>query len=162
MTDLRPLGTPDLLVSAVGLGCNNFGRPGFVTESLPATKSVLDAALEHGVTFLDTAALYGSPAGTSESLMGEALRGRRDRVVLATKFGHRGGGPHRVDVLLVHPDADARLVAEDDAAVGDLLIDPQADRRVEVLDLEGEVVGDRGGGVRHRIRVVGHRAHRRA
>lgn len=97
MTDLRPLGTPDLLVSAVGLGCNNFGRPGFVTESLPATKSVLDAALEHGVTFLDTAALYGSPAGTSESLMGEALRGRRDRVVLATKFGHRGGGPEGTD-----------------------------------------------------------------
>lgn len=93
MTDLRPLGSPDLLVSAVGLGCNNFGRPGFVTETLPATKAVLDAAIDHGVTFLDTAAMYGSPAGTSESLMGEALRGRRDEVVLATKFGHRGGGP---------------------------------------------------------------------
>lgn len=78
MTDLRPLGSPDLLVSAVGLGCNNFGRPGFVTETLPATKAVLDAAIDHGVTFLDTAAMYGSPAGTSESLMGEALRGRRD------------------------------------------------------------------------------------
>ena len=93
MTDLRPLGSRDLLVSAVGLGCNNFGRPGFVTEALPATKAVLDAAIDHGVTFLDTAAMYGSPAGTSESLMGEALRGRRDEVVLATKFGHRGGGP---------------------------------------------------------------------
>lgn len=93
MTDLRPLGTPDLLVSAVGLGCNNFGRPGAPTQDVGGTRSVLDAAIDHGVTFLDTAALYGDPSGTSESLMGEALRGRRDRVVLATKFGHRAGGP---------------------------------------------------------------------
>ena len=93
MTDLRPLGTSDLLVSGVGLGCNNFGRPGAPTQDVAGTKSVLDAAIEHGVTFLDTAALYGSPAGTSESLMGEALRGRRDEVVLATKFGNMDGAP---------------------------------------------------------------------
>lgn len=93
MTDLRPLGTSDLLVSAVGLGCNNFGRPGSATETLEGTRAVLDAAIEHGVTFLDTAALYGSPAGASESLMGEALRGRRDEVVLATKFGNVDGAP---------------------------------------------------------------------
>ncbi len=81
------------MVSAVGLGCNNFGRPGTPTVTVEATKSVLDAAIEHGVTFLDTAALYGTPHGLSETFMGEALEGRRDQVVLATKFGHEAGGP---------------------------------------------------------------------
>jgi aryl-alcohol dehydrogenase-like predicted oxidoreductase len=51
---------------------------------------VLDAAIDAGVTFLDTADMYGRDAGLSESLMGEALRGRRDQVTLATKFGHSG------------------------------------------------------------------------
>jgi len=75
-------------VSAVGLGCNNFGRTGSATETLDGTRAVLDAAIDAGVTFLDTADVYGAPAGTSETLMGEALQGRRDEVVLATKFGH--------------------------------------------------------------------------
>ncbi|HUK94287.1 MAG TPA: aldo/keto reductase [Gaiellaceae bacterium] len=73
-----------LEVSVVGLGCNNFGRR--VDEA--GTRAVVDAALEVGVTFLDTAESYGD--GRSEAFLGEALRGRRDRVVLATKFG--GGG----------------------------------------------------------------------
>lgn len=84
----RTLGRSGLLVSAVGLGCNNFGRAGTPTESLEGTMAVLDAALDAGVTFLDTADMYGKEPGLSETLMGEALRGRRDRVVLATKFGH--------------------------------------------------------------------------
>lgn len=76
----RPIGT--LNASVVGLGCNNFGR----RLDLAGTKSVLDAAIDAGVTFLDTADLYG---GTdSERFMGEALRGRRDAVLIATKFGH--------------------------------------------------------------------------
>ena len=54
------------------------------------TRDVIDAAIEAGVTFLDTADMYGRDAGLSETLMGEALRGRRDQVVLATKFGHFG------------------------------------------------------------------------
>lgn len=78
------------MVSAVGLGCNNFGREGTATETLQGTREVLDAAIEHGVTFLDTADMYGKDPGLSETLMGEALQGRRDRVVLATKFGHAG------------------------------------------------------------------------
>jgi aryl-alcohol dehydrogenase-like predicted oxidoreductase len=78
------------LVPAVGLGCNNFGRPGTNTESLSGTVEVLDAAIDAGLTFLDTADMYGGEPGLSESLMGEALQGRRDRVVLATKFGHPG------------------------------------------------------------------------
>jgi aryl-alcohol dehydrogenase-like predicted oxidoreductase len=84
----RRVGDSGLLVSAVGLGCNNFGRPGTRTETLEGTRAVLDAALDAGVTFLDTADIYGKSFGVSETLMGEALRGRRDEVVLATKFGH--------------------------------------------------------------------------
>ncbi|TQK19147.1 aryl-alcohol dehydrogenase-like predicted oxidoreductase [Microbacterium sp. SLBN-154] len=87
---LRRLGSSGLLVSAVGLGCNNFGRPGTRTETIEGTRAVLDAAIDAGVTFLDTADMYGGDPGQSELLMGEALAGRRDQVVLATKFGHSG------------------------------------------------------------------------
>lgn len=86
----RRVGASGLLVSAVGLGCNNFGRSHTRTEGLDGTRAVLDAAIDAGVTFLDTADLYGKERGLSETLMGEALAGRRDRVVLATKFGHSG------------------------------------------------------------------------
>jgi len=67
-----------LEISRVGLGCNNFGRR--IDEA--AARAVIDAALEAGVTFFDTANVYGE--GASERFIGEALRGRRDRVVLAT------------------------------------------------------------------------------
>jgi aryl-alcohol dehydrogenase-like predicted oxidoreductase len=87
---LRRVGASGLLVSAVGLGCNNFGRAGTRTETLDGTRAVLDAAIDAGVTFLDTADMYGKDPGLSETLMGEALKGRRDRVTLATKFGHSG------------------------------------------------------------------------
>ncbi|GAA1789996.1 aldo/keto reductase [Nostocoides veronense] len=84
----RQLGNGGPSVSVIGLGCNNFSRTGRATETLEGTKAVLDAALDAGITLLDTADMYGSPATGSESLMGEALRGRREQVVLATKFGH--------------------------------------------------------------------------
>ena len=86
--DYRTLGTDGPLVSTVGLGCNNFGRQGTLTEHQEGTTAVLDAAIELGVTLLDTADMYGG-AGTSETLMGVALQGKRDAVVLATKFGHQ-------------------------------------------------------------------------
>lgn len=86
----RRVGASGLLVSAVGLGCNNFGRAGTRTETLEGTREVLGAAIDAGVTFLDTADMYGKDPGLSETLMGEALRGRRDQVTLATKFGHFG------------------------------------------------------------------------
>ncbi|MDF2665290.1 MAG: putative oxidoreductase [Microbacterium sp.] len=89
----RPVGRSGLRVSAIGLGCNNFGRAGTATETLEGTRVVLDAALEAGVTFLDTADVYGREFGLSETLMGEALEGRRDEVVLATKFGHADLAP---------------------------------------------------------------------
>ena len=77
-----PLGDSGLTVSRVGLGCNNVGS----RIDLEATRSVVDAALDAGVTFFDTAAVYGN-GGDSERFLGEILEGRRDRVVLATKFG---------------------------------------------------------------------------
>jgi aryl-alcohol dehydrogenase-like predicted oxidoreductase len=75
------LGRSGLTVSAIGLGCNNFGR------RLDATgaRAVIDAALDAGITHLDTADIYGG--GASERFIGEVLGDRRDRVVLATKFG---------------------------------------------------------------------------
>ena len=88
--ETRPLGNSGLLTSIVGLGCNNFGR----RMDLAATRAVVDAALHAGVTFFDTADIYGT--GASEELLGEVLQGRRDQVVLATKFGmdmHDGQGP---------------------------------------------------------------------
>lgn len=76
------LGDSGLTVSRVGLGCNNLGS----RIDLEATRAVVDAALDAGVTFFDTAAVYGN-GGDSERFLGEILEGRRDRVVLATKFG---------------------------------------------------------------------------
>jgi aryl-alcohol dehydrogenase-like predicted oxidoreductase len=83
MADLptRPLGDSGLEVSVVGLGCNNFGR----RVDLEGTRAVVDTALDQGVTFFDTADIYG--ATQSEEFLGRVLQGRRDQVVLATKFG---------------------------------------------------------------------------
>jgi len=87
----RSVGTSGLLVSVAGLGGNNFGR----RLDVHATRAVVDAAMDAGITLIDTADSYGS--GRSEEFLGEALSGRRDQVVLATKFGHRnvdlGYGP---------------------------------------------------------------------
>jgi aryl-alcohol dehydrogenase-like predicted oxidoreductase len=78
------LGNSGLLVSVAGLGCNNFGR----TLGVQATRGVADAAIDAGITLFDTADMYGG--GRSEEVLGEVLAGRRDQVVLATKFGHQG------------------------------------------------------------------------
>jgi len=80
----RSLGSSGLVVSVVGLGCNNFGGRLDVTQS----RAVVDAAIEAGVTLLDTAENYSF--GGSEEILGEVLSGRRDQVAIATKFG--GGG----------------------------------------------------------------------
>jgi aryl-alcohol dehydrogenase-like predicted oxidoreductase len=75
-----------LQVSVVGLGCNNFGR----RVDQAGTRAVVDAALDAGVTFFDTAESYGG--GKSEAFLGQALRGRRDQAVIATKFGGGASG----------------------------------------------------------------------
>ena len=74
----RRLGSSELEVSVVGLGCNNFG--GRIDE--PAARAVIDAALDAGVTFFDTADVYGNHGG-SEEIIGRARARPRDRVVLA-------------------------------------------------------------------------------
>ncbi len=88
----RALGHSGLVVSVVGLGCNNFG---FRLDAERST-TVVDAAIEAGITLLDTSDTYGG-IGRSEEIIGEALAGRRDQVVLATKFGNQnndmGYGP---------------------------------------------------------------------
>jgi aryl-alcohol dehydrogenase-like predicted oxidoreductase len=85
MADLphRSLGVLGPEVSVVGLGCNNFGR----RVDVSGTRAVVDAALDEGITFFDTSNTYGDPRGQSEEFLGEVLQGRRDRIVLATKFG---------------------------------------------------------------------------
>lgn len=88
----RRLGDSGLMVSVVGIGCNNFGRK----LDLDGTRAVVDAALDAGINFFDTADIYGEPQGGSEELLGQALKGRRDDVVVATKFGmdmHGLNGP---------------------------------------------------------------------
>ena len=77
----RTLGDGGPEVTVVGLGTNNFGA----RCDLAQTRAVIDAALDEGITLFDTADIYSQ--GTSESYIGEVLDGRRDRVLLATKFG---------------------------------------------------------------------------
>ncbi|HEX7601953.1 MAG TPA: aldo/keto reductase [Polyangiaceae bacterium] len=77
----RKLGDGGPEVTVVGLGTNNFGA----RCDLEQTRAVIEAALDEGVTLFDTADIYTQ--GASESYIGEVLEGRRDRVVLATKFG---------------------------------------------------------------------------
>ena len=133
----RAIGT--LEVSTVGLGCNNFGWR--IDEA--ASRAVVAAALDAGITFFDTAELYGG--GSSEEFLGRALGVRRRDVVVATKFGHRsghparGGHPHNVrraaheslrrlrtdyiDLFQLHtPDPDVPI-AETLGALGDLVVD---------------------------------------
>jgi aryl-alcohol dehydrogenase-like predicted oxidoreductase len=95
MSDMtyRRLGVSGLVVSTVGLGCNNFGRK----LDLDATRTVVDAAFDAGITLFDTADIYGTPHGNSEEFLGAALKGRRDDIVLATKFGMNMAGSNGAD-----------------------------------------------------------------
>ena len=91
--EMRDIGV--LSVSVVGLGCNNFG----MTIEADASRAVVDAALDAGINYFDTADIYGG--GKSEEFLGAALAGRRDKAIIASKFGHakflpegqRGGDP---------------------------------------------------------------------
>ena len=78
----RTLGNTDLSVSVIGLGCNNFGG----RLDLEATRRVVHAALDAGITLFDTADIYGERGG-SERFLGETLGARRKDIVLVTKFG---------------------------------------------------------------------------
>ncbi len=127
-----------LTVSTVGLGCNNFGMR--IDEA--ATKSVIDAAIDAGIDFFDTADIYGGTK--SEEFMGRVLGARRDKIVLATKFGmkiddeHPGGAKpeyirqavedslrrlqtDRIDLYQLHRPDDATPIAETLGALNDLV-----------------------------------------
>lgn len=86
--EMKPLGHSGLMVSAVGIGCMNFGMMCDQTTA----NAIIATALEAGVNFFDTADIYGGPAGRSEVLLGKALGAQRQSVIVATKFGARTGG----------------------------------------------------------------------
>ena len=89
--EYRYLGNSGLQVSVAGLGCNNFG----MRIDAAGTQAVVDAAIDAGINFFDTANVYGGQ-GKSEELLGQALGSRRNDVVVATKFASpMGEGPHR-------------------------------------------------------------------
>jgi len=100
--EYRKLGS--LNVSLVGIGCNNFG---WRTDAA-GTASVVDAALESGINFFDTADVSG--AGQSEEFLGRALKGRRGKAIIATKFGIKmGDGKEGARAQYVHEALDASL-----------------------------------------------------
>ena len=104
----RNLGRSGLRVSLVGLGCNNFGG----RIDLEATRKVVDAAIEHGITLFDTADIYGEKGG-SEAALGQVLGARRKDIVLASKFGmemfHGGKGGSRSYIIKAVEESLTRL-----------------------------------------------------
>ena len=81
--EYRNLGNSELNVSILSLGCLNFGL--FCDQE--TTTEIINTAIDLGVNCIDTAALYGGPKGHCETLVGKAIEGQRDKVILATKFG---------------------------------------------------------------------------
>src|SRR5204863_4530871 len=99
MGPMKHIKLGDLEVSRIGLGAMgmSFGYTGAGSDDAESIRTI-HRALELGVTFIDTAEIYGPY--TNEELVGQALKGRRDQVVVATKFGmvaHTGGGPGNLD-----------------------------------------------------------------
>jgi aryl-alcohol dehydrogenase-like predicted oxidoreductase len=89
LMEFRNVGNSDLVVSVAGLGCNNFGMRADEARSA----EIVNAAIDAGITFFDTARMYGG--GKSEEFLGAAVKSRRSEVVLATKFGAPTGPDHR-------------------------------------------------------------------
>ena len=81
--EYRNLGNSELNVSILSLGCLNFGL--FCDQE--TTTEIINTAIDLGVNCIDTAALYGGPKGHCETLVGKAIEGQRDKIILATKFG---------------------------------------------------------------------------
>jgi len=97
--EYRNLGRAGVKVSAIGIGCNQFG--GKVDQE--GTKAIVHRALDLGINFFDTANVYGNPDGRSEEFLGAALEGLRDRVVLATKGRFKmGEGPNDLGASRYH------------------------------------------------------------
>lgn len=134
----RKLGNNGLEVSAIGLGCmgmsDSYGPPADKQEMI----SLLRAAVEHGVTFFDTAEVYGP--FTNEELVGEALAPLRDQVVIATKFGFKLDGNGGVDSRPEHirevAEASLKRLRTD---VIDLFYQHRVDPNVPIEDVAGAV-----------------------
>lgn len=84
----KPLGDSGLEVTSVGIGCMMFG----LMCDQDQTTAIVDAAIDEGINFFDTADIYGGPHGKSEALLGKALGPRRGDVIVGTKFGAGGRG----------------------------------------------------------------------
>jgi aryl-alcohol dehydrogenase-like predicted oxidoreductase len=88
----RPLGSSGMQATAIGLGCMSLSGT-YGASNDDAGIAVIREALDRGITLLDTSDAYG--AGHNEELVGNAIKGRRAEVVLATKFGNLAGAPAR-------------------------------------------------------------------
>lgn len=109
----RSLGRSGLLVSTIGLGTNRFGSDAVSQEKV---NNILDAAIDVGINFIDTANMYTK--GESERMLGVALKGRWDKVVLATKFyfptgdGPNDKGASRYHIMNAIEDSLKRLQSD--------------------------------------------------
>jgi len=141
MLKKRKLGTQELEVSELGLGCMGMSQS-YGTRDDPESIATIHRALELGVTFFDTAEVYG--IGHNEELLGRALQGKRDRAVIATKFGFRieGGKITGLDSRPEHirevVDASLRRLQTDRI---DLLYQHRVDKQVPIEDVIGAMAG---------------------
>ena len=103
----RILGRTGLTVSEVGLGCWQLASSAWGTQDSQDAVEIVQTALDQGCTFFDTAPGYGE--GRSETLLGQALKGRRSQVVLCSKFGHPAQGPADFSVSALRPSIEASL-----------------------------------------------------
>lgn len=83
----RHVGDSGLVVSAIGLGCNNLGRANTYTEDQEGSDRIIHAALDSGITYFDVADVYGKTPGLSEKILGVSLKDRREDAIIGTKFG---------------------------------------------------------------------------
>jgi aryl-alcohol dehydrogenase-like predicted oxidoreductase len=140
----RTLGTGDaaLTVPAEGLGCMGMS-PVYGPEDIDGSIATINAALDAGVTFLDTADMYGP--FTNEMLVGRAIRGRRDEVLLATKFGYERLPDGTLAGINGHPDYVRRACDASLERLGtdhiDLYYQHRVDTRVPVEDTWGAIAG---------------------
>lgn len=145
MLNTRPLGSQGLLVSEIGLGCMGMSQSYGAADEAESI-ATLHRAIELGCTFLDTAEVYGPYA--NEDLLGRALQGRRDQVVIATKFGFRieqtatggkmAGANSKPEHIREVVEASLKRLRTDHI---DLLYQHRVDRTVPIEDVAG-TVGD--------------------
>ncbi len=140
MLPTRKLGRQGLEVSAIGLGCMGMSQS-YGTPDDPESIRTIHRALELGVTYFDTAEVYGP--FTNEALLGQALKGRREGAVVATKFGFRIGGNGRPEGVDSRPEHIREVV---DASLGrlgldhiDLLYQHRIDPAVPIEEVIGTV-----------------------